>query len=252
MGIEPTPSAWKAEVLPLNYTRRWRPSADVGRSARSGRRARAIDRGSIDQADRPRRHIGAGGLAGTPTSPATLPTPRGSTSSQPPALQPRRDLDRARSQRRWWRGEDSNLRRLSRQIYSLIPLTAREPLQTIELGSVSRGQTPVNRRSKEKPGGSGTQHVRHRQHRRQGACPPGGAAPFGGRRCFDKSRRARCGDGFFKSAQCIEPGRRETGDAGMLKLWACPHSSPCAFRSHPHRYVSRWTSRYSVADTSAL
>ena len=29
----------------------------------------------------------------------------------------------------WWRGEDSNLRRLSRQIYSLIPLTAREPLQ---------------------------------------------------------------------------------------------------------------------------
>jgi hypothetical protein len=27
MGIEPTPSAWKAEVLPLNYTRRggwWR------------------------------------------------------------------------------------------------------------------------------------------------------------------------------------------------------------------------------------
>ncbi len=30
----------------------------------------------------------------------------------------------------WWRGQDSNLRRLSRQIYSLIPLTAREPLQT--------------------------------------------------------------------------------------------------------------------------
>ena len=29
----------------------------------------------------------------------------------------------------WWRGEDSNLRRLSRQIYSLIPLTAREPLR---------------------------------------------------------------------------------------------------------------------------
>ena len=53
MGIEPTPSAWKAEVLPLNYTR-------------------------------------------TCFS---------------------------------WRGQDSNLRRLSRQIYSLIPLTAREPLQ---------------------------------------------------------------------------------------------------------------------------
>ena len=29
----------------------------------------------------------------------------------------------------WWRGEDSNLRRLRRQIYSLFPLTAREPLR---------------------------------------------------------------------------------------------------------------------------
>ena len=27
----------------------------------------------------------------------------------------------------WWRGEDSNLRRLRRQIYSLLPLAAREP-----------------------------------------------------------------------------------------------------------------------------
>ena len=61
MGIEPTPSAWKAEVLPLNYTRRLMP-------------------------DFPAR----------------------STC--------------------WWRGEDSNLRRLSQQIYSLPPLAAREPL----------------------------------------------------------------------------------------------------------------------------
>ncbi len=53
MGIEPTLSAWKAEVLPLNYAR-------IGKL--------------------------------------------------------------------WWRGQDSNLRRLSRQIYSLIPLAAREPL----------------------------------------------------------------------------------------------------------------------------
>ena len=29
----------------------------------------------------------------------------------------------------WWRGKDSNLRRQNRQIYSLIPLTAREPRQ---------------------------------------------------------------------------------------------------------------------------
>ncbi len=33
-----------------------------------------------------------------------------------------------RYQGRWWRGEDSNLRRLRRQIYSLLPLAAREPL----------------------------------------------------------------------------------------------------------------------------
>ena len=29
---------------------------------------------------------------------------------------------------KWWRGKDSNLRRQSRQIYSLIPLATREPL----------------------------------------------------------------------------------------------------------------------------
>ena len=57
MGIEPTLSAWKAEVLPLNYTR--------------------FNFSYLN----------------------------------------------------WWRGKDSNLRRQSRQIYSLIPLTAREPLQ---------------------------------------------------------------------------------------------------------------------------
>ena len=31
---------------------------------------------------------------------------------------------------KWWRGKDSNLRRLSRQIYSLIPLATREPLHS--------------------------------------------------------------------------------------------------------------------------
>ena len=30
----------------------------------------------------------------------------------------------------WWRGEDLNLRRRRRQIYSLFPLTTREPLHT--------------------------------------------------------------------------------------------------------------------------
>ena len=43
----------------------------------------------------------------------------------------------------WWRGEDSNLRRLSRQIYSLIPLTAREPLQ-IKRRMLAPVTEPVN------------------------------------------------------------------------------------------------------------
>src|SRR5688572_15243837 len=43
----------------------------------------------------------------------------------------------------WWRGKDSNLRRLSQQIYSLPPLTAREPLRT-KPGIFLKFQTPVN------------------------------------------------------------------------------------------------------------
>ena len=38
---------------------------------------------------------------------------------------------------RWWRGEDSNLRRRCQQIYSLPPLAAREPLrQMSDVGSL--------------------------------------------------------------------------------------------------------------------
>ena len=69
MGIEPMLSAWKAEVLPLNYTR--------------------------------------------------IQT--------------------------WWRGKDLNLRRLSRQIYSLLPLTAREPLQKVKLAILCLKRKNVNR-----------------------------------------------------------------------------------------------------------
>ena len=36
----------------------------------------------------------------------------------------------------WWREKDSNLRRQSRQIYSLIPLAAREPLRCINATTV--------------------------------------------------------------------------------------------------------------------
>src|SRR6476620_10636531 len=40
------------------------------------------------------------------------------------------DARRLPMSQNWWRGKDSNLRRLSQQIYSLPPLTAREPLRT--------------------------------------------------------------------------------------------------------------------------
>jgi hypothetical protein len=79
MGIEPTSLAWKAKVLPLNYTR------------------------SLSE------QIQAGITFHHKTTPAPIffhITPL-----------------------TWWRGEDSNLRRLSRQIYSLIPLATREPLR---------------------------------------------------------------------------------------------------------------------------
>jgi hypothetical protein len=80
MGIEPTLSAWKAEVLPLNYTR-------------------------LRSCAQPRR---------TQISPINRwRASRGSRSEG------------------WWRGKDSNLRRQSRQIYSLLPLAAREPLQKL-------------------------------------------------------------------------------------------------------------------------
>lgn len=78
MGIEPTLSAWKAEVLPLNYTR-------------------------ISEARRYKTK--------------RLPLGKYALSCNVYSLM--------------WRGKDSNLRRQSRQIYSLIPLTAREPLQKL-------------------------------------------------------------------------------------------------------------------------
>ena len=48
----------------------------------------------------------------------------------------------------WWAGEDSNLRRLSRQIYSLLPLTAREP------APFQRGTRNAERGTKGTPTGS--------------------------------------------------------------------------------------------------
>ena len=101
MGIEPTPSAWKAEVLPLNYTR----SAFTPNYGPGGQTTTCLQASSLSRLSRIEDL-------------RSIRTP--SPESPPAATSPRPTI--------WWRGEDSNLRRLSRQIYSLIPLTAREPL----------------------------------------------------------------------------------------------------------------------------
>ena len=80
MGIEPTRPAWKAGVLPLNYTRKNQP------------------------------RLKSRSLPG-------LQAPSIYLSIYKPAIN-------------WWRGEDSNLRRLSQQSYSLPPLATRVPLRS--------------------------------------------------------------------------------------------------------------------------
>jgi hypothetical protein len=103
MGIEPTPSAWKAEVLPLNYTRPISKSF-LTESFKSSR-AQIVFYFCVTPL-----------LANPVIVQATPPT------------------------RKWWRGEDSNLRRLSQQIYSLPPLTAREPLRKTATSSKINSQ----------------------------------------------------------------------------------------------------------------
>src|SRR5579862_338138 len=90
MGIEPTLSAWKAEVLPLNYARIFITYLCL----------RII----IKQKQ---NCLSKAGLSQLSNSVLTMPISMSLLV---------------------WRGKDSNLRRQSRQIYSLIPLTAREPL----------------------------------------------------------------------------------------------------------------------------
>ena len=146
MGIEPTQSAWKAEVLPLNYTRiiTDAPAQRATGPPRPARRSPALARLCRTFLGSPPPRPGRGGTQNyggggriTPClrhsalrAAAPCATFSGATRLRRTSLRfsssptwPRRDI------KLWWRGEDSNLRRLSRQIYSLIPLTAREPLQ---------------------------------------------------------------------------------------------------------------------------
>jgi hypothetical protein len=111
-GIEPASSAWKAEVLPLNYSRSLRISSSGSQSSPPKSTA---------------RYLSALLTSTTPVSPPFA-------CYAPFAAKRLRALSPAPVTARpsfWWRGQDSNLRRLSRQIYSLIPLTAWVPLLNV-------------------------------------------------------------------------------------------------------------------------
>ena len=106
MGIEPTSSAWKAEVLPLNYTRLSSPQPTFSSLVRY---KNAVVKNAYTK---------------------TLPNPEGQ--SYPCIVQivfTSCYFSQHTPPENWWRGQDSNLRRLSQQIYSLPPLTAWVPLR---------------------------------------------------------------------------------------------------------------------------
>ncbi len=103
-GIEPPCAAWKAAVLPLNYTRK------VGRDGRRPRAGRGEIRGDL------------GGRFATNRN--RVVRRRSRCSPDRTSLQESNPGGPAEGG--WWGKQDSNLRRLSHQIYSLTPLAARE------------------------------------------------------------------------------------------------------------------------------
>ena len=129
-GIEPSQPAWKAGALPLSYTRRRRPPARRSGSVASGRPGRTC----------------------------RVQTTASRTS--------RRVQHRPTRGEGEWAKQDSNLRRLSHQIYSLTPLAAwvfartRPPAGSPVLSATIRAKTrsplpPIvpNRVSTEELGG---------------------------------------------------------------------------------------------------
>ena len=98
-GIEPPCAAWKAAVLPLNYTR---GDVDCGAPASAALLRYLWPRISLY----------------TQTQPGLVV----SRSWAPPSTA----LSSATYRREWWGKQDSNLRRQNHQIYSLTPLAARE------------------------------------------------------------------------------------------------------------------------------
>ncbi len=126
MGIEPTHPAWKAGVLPLNYTRLFMilnytdKCSSCGKSGNPQSWWRGED--SVCTRRPPASSLRPADLA---SGRFLRPLPRSSLGARP-VSNPLGTQDPAN----WWRGEDSNLRRLCQQIYSLPPLATREPLRS--------------------------------------------------------------------------------------------------------------------------
>jgi hypothetical protein len=157
MGIEPTRSAWKADVLPLNYARVPWAAASVGRTVGSlgqlpwtapldsflgqlpwpalpwavsgSRRCFAVrvqhPAPEPSHARGPRRRrLDRGGFAAERSRENVEAAYR----RLPAVAIPARACCRKRGEaaKGWWAEQDSNLRRQCHQIYSLTPLAARE------------------------------------------------------------------------------------------------------------------------------
>ena len=123
MGIEPTSSAWKAEVLPLNYTRladiQLRTPPQPCRRVNGGDVPKIVRRAYSQHSHSPRFLENPNRFRRLPTTYQPCYSFQTSLSSSATTIE---------KSDKWWRGVDSNHRRQSRQIYSLFPLAAREPL----------------------------------------------------------------------------------------------------------------------------
>ena len=102
-GIEPPCAAWKAAVLPLNYTRM------VERAGRRPRKGRGEIRGIWGRCATNRNRV-----------------VRRRSRCSPDRTSLQESNPEGSAEGGWWGKQDSNLRRLSHQIYSLTPLAARE------------------------------------------------------------------------------------------------------------------------------
>jgi hypothetical protein len=139
MGIEPTPSAWKAEVLPLNYTRPSFPPARPGHRSQPPMPRRT----AVFPTRLQRSPVHGSRRFGPPRRP-----------SRPSSAGPRRISEGESRRRTGGGGRIRTFEGISRQIYSLLPLAAWVPLRQmsrvfsgrrVEVSTASQRLPPTRR-----------------------------------------------------------------------------------------------------------